>query len=435
MKNIHDYYVGGQTYTLLHAWVVKMYLLFVDQSFSTVTVMYVLATKKEMDKPRVGYLHHKIDYVRPGDHIYIHEYGGLTNKHGIVVRLNGELRVVHWCKKSERILSSSLDAFRNGKSIRLAQYNQSKVKKLFTRKGTSFIEQCKSPPEVQQTALSALLESVNDHATEDSRNSSESFALLCTTRSIALLVEEVNEDETQEELAIEQVDESDIRSAPQNQRANILNAEMEFNGEPIEDASHCNSDSSSFSLAVVNQVFTQRDNSKDRVRYWNHKIDPVRLEPGDHIYAYRFLGFYHHHGIYIGTNAQGIHIVIHFTGDRGMNSFDSISSAKIRRSPLDEFLNGKKLRLVSYNDDSILTRTGTTQEGKCLPAAEVVRTAEYYAENPKEWKKYNLLENNCEKFAIYCKTGKKENGMYTDQTQNIFLSPFVSVYYSWGMNF
>ena len=50
-----------------------------------------------MDEARVGYVHHKIDqdHLRAGDHIYVHEHGGLTNKHGIVVRLNGELRVIH----------------------------------------------------------------------------------------------------------------------------------------------------------------------------------------------------------------------------------------------------------------------------------------------------------------------------------------------------
>ena len=135
-----------------------------------------------MDEARVGRVHHKIDQdsLRPGDHVYIHEHGGLTNKHGIVVCLSGKLRVVHICKKSEVVLSSSIDEFRNGKTIRLAQYDQSTVKKMFTRKGTSFTEHSRPPEEVEQTALSALL-SADAQPQKCRRNCTESFALYCTT--------------------------------------------------------------------------------------------------------------------------------------------------------------------------------------------------------------------------------------------------------------
>ena len=323
-----------------------------------------------MDEARVGYVHHYIDqdHLRAGDHIYIHEHGGFTNKHGIVVRLNGELRVIHKCNRSLVVLSNSLDEFRNGKYIRLVKYEQPVAKKLLTRKGTSFTEKSKPPEEVEQSALSALL-SATDHTAEDSLNPSESFALMCTTQS-----------------------------SPE-------------------------------SLTVVKQVFPQSDDSNNRTRYLDHTIDPESLQPGDHIYAYRKLGLYYHHGINIGTNPQGLHIVIHFVGEGGKKSK---STARIRRSTLEDFLQGIKLHLVSYGDASFLTRIGTTHEKRCLPAAEVVRTAEHYAEHLNEWDEYDLLTNNCEMFALFCKTGQKTDHFndydYRDQTQGFFISPFVHIY-------
>ena len=142
----------------------------------------------------MGYVHHKIneDSLRPGDHIYIHEHGGLTNKHGIVVCLSGRLRVVHKCKKSEVVLSSSVDEFRNGKTIRLAQYDQPTVKKLLTRKGTSFTEHSRSPEEVEQNALSALL-SADAQPQKSRRNCTESFALYCTTSPVNADIENLEQ--------------------------------------------------------------------------------------------------------------------------------------------------------------------------------------------------------------------------------------------------
>ncbi len=144
--------------------------------------------------------------------------------------------------------------------------------------------------------------------------------------------------------------------------------------------------------------YPETDDSKHRVSLFDHTIPPEKLKPGDHIYAYRELGLYTHHGIYVGQNSNGEYLVIHGTRDN-----------KIRKTTLDEFLDGAKLRLVSYNEDStLLKRTGGAQKIECLPARKVVETAEYYAEHPEKWGDYDLLKNNCEHFAIFCKTGKKK---------------------------
>ena len=36
-----------------------------------------------------------------------------------------------------------------------------------------------------------------------------------------------------------------------------------------------------------------------------------------------------------------------------------------------------------------------------------MQTAQYYVLHPEEWEDYHVLWNNCEHFAVFCKTGKK----------------------------
>ncbi len=157
------------------------------------------------------------------------------------------------------------------------------------------------------------------------------------------------------------------------------------------------------SLAAKNPVYPETDDSKHRVKYFSHKIHPDNLKPGDHIYAYRKMRIYAHHSIYmyIGKNESGIYIVIHFTGDPGTKI-----TREIRRASLEDFLEGAELRLVSYDDDSIFKRSGTSHARESLPASQVTETAETYAMNPDEWEDYNFVINNCEHFCIFCKTGK-----------------------------
>ncbi len=153
-------------------------------------------------------------------------------------------------------------------------------------------------------------------------------------------------------------------------------------------------------------VYPETDDSKHRVSILNHGIHPDKLKPGDHIYVYRTSGTYAHHAIYTGKNKSGIHIVIHFSGDAGTKK--SKSTAKIRKASLDEFLDGADLRLVSYDDLlTMFKKSGTSHVLESLPASEVVETAERYCMNPDAWKDYHLLNNNCEHFCIFCKTGKK----------------------------
>jgi len=99
---------------------------------------------------------------------------------------------------------------------------------------------------------------------------------------------------------------------------------------------------------------------------------------GDQIYAYRnFLksqGVYEHHGIDCGNGT-----VIHYRKP----------SEVIERTSLNIFARGSKIYVREYS------------EGFCfIPDLVIERAESRLGEN-----KYNLLFNNCEHFATWCKTG------------------------------
>ena len=155
------------------------------------------------------------------------------------------------------------------------------------------------------------------------------------------------------------------------------------------------------------------DNSNDRVGYFSHAIDRLDLQPGDHIYVWRQLGTYSHHGIYTRSGK-----VIHLSGARGQSK--SKSTARVRESTLDEFLDGNQLRLVAYGVKSStreIKRKGTCHVRSSRSVEKILETAEYYLQNPHQWDSYHLINNNCEHFAYYCKTGIKRSAQIDSITQ------------------
>lgn len=101
------------------------------------------------------------------------------------------------------------------------------------------------------------------------------------------------------------------------------------------------------------------------------------MKKGSHIYikCVSSEGFsYTHHGIYCGDNK-----VIHYYNN------------KIRRTSISKFSGGQKVYVKEYK--------------KCNPASLVVRRAK----SRKGEKLYNLIFNNCEHFAYWCKTGKHKS--------------------------
>ena len=113
------------------------------------------------------------------------------------------------------------------------------------------------------------------------------------------------------------------------------------------------------------------------------------MAKGDHIFVSKT--GYSHHGIDIGNGK-----VIHYTGEPG-----SKSNAAISETTKKEFSSGLKVQVVKY--------------GKCLP---VSRTLELAKSRVGE-KKYNLVFNNCEHFAIFCKTEKHESEQVNDAVSGV----------------
>ena len=157
------------------------------------------------------------------------------------------------------------------------------------------------------------------------------------------------------------------------------------------------------------------DNSRDRVGVFSHCVSPEELKEGDQIYVYRYGFLYSHHGIYAGENK-----VIHFSGQR-----KDKSTARITSCTLEEFCHGSQLRLVAYNARYVavkLKRSGSCHTEQSKHGDKVLARAEFYLDNPHEWRDYHLFSNNCENFAFYCKTAKSNNpdGQSGDFVAKIF---------------
>ncbi|XP_077984152.1 uncharacterized protein LOC144438841 [Glandiceps talaboti] len=152
-----------------------------------------------------------------------------------------------------------------------------------------------------------------------------------------------------------------------------------------------------------------------------HDVEVADLVPGDHIYVWRALYSYSHHGIYMGKT-DGVRMVIHFDGSPGEPK--SKESARIRRSRLSEFQETNTIRRYEYGASQIecsLKRRGTC----CLvesDSAETVlqRARACYDRGLPMDGEYNLLFNNCEHFCLYCKLGPNYKTLQKyDQTQKV----------------
>ena len=116
-----------------------------------------------------------------------------------------------------------------------------------------------------------------------------------------------------------------------------------------------------------------------------------KMQNGDHLVVGRTA--YTHHGIYIGNGE-----VIHFSDDYG-----------VERISLDEFSQGKQVRVRDYGDSSY------------SPEERVERAKSRLGEDD-----YNLVTNNCEHFAAWVATGKHESKQVRNVT-NVVVSG-VAVY-------
>ena len=108
-------------------------------------------------------------------------------------------------------------------------------------------------------------------------------------------------------------------------------------------------------------------NSKDFAIYCR-----TGLKMGDHIYAN--YGYFFHHGIYCGDDE-----VIHY-----------VNGKIIRKTPLSKFSKTQRIHVKRYR--------------RAFSQTRVVRRAKRRLDE----RKYNLILNNCEHFANWCKMGKSK---------------------------
>ncbi|KAF5768617.1 putative LRAT domain-containing protein [Helianthus annuus] len=158
----------------------------------------------------------------------------------------------------------------------------------------------------------------------------------------------------------------------------------------------------------------------------SNRLDRASLKPGDHIYSWRTAYIYAHHGIYLGDNK-----VVHFTrrgqevGTGTVLDVLLVSSGPRRSlvpcttcthtedtngvvsSCLNCFLSGGILYRFEYAVTPAVflakARGGTCTLAVSDPSEIVVHRAKYLLDNG--FGCYNVFKNNCEDFAIYCKTG------------------------------
>jgi hypothetical protein len=122
------------------------------------------------------------------------------------------------------------------------------------------------------------------------------------------------------------------------------------------------------------------------------------LAAADHLQAPRRHGLFMHHGIDLGDGS-----VAHYLEGR-----------EILRSQREEFSRGQLITAVDY------------PEGDCSPAGVVLRRAMGRLGEQR----YNLLFNNCEHFAHWCKTGRHrssqvEGWLHTGSLGALALGQFV----------
>lgn len=160
----------------------------------------------------------------------------------------------------------------------------------------------------------------------------------------------------------------------------------------------------------------------------SNRVSRDNLLPGDHIYSWRFAYSYAHHGIYVGNGN-----VIHFTRGQDQelgtgtvidNFFPSTWCSSHTHVPcqqcdankdkngvllscLDCFLCGYPLYRFEYGENQLIflakARGGTCTLAMSDPSAAVLHRAQYLLENG--FGCYHIFHNNCEDFAMYCKTG------------------------------
>ena len=139
---------------------------------------------------------------------------------------------------------------------------------------------------------------------------------------------------------------------------------------------------------------------------------PSKPKNGDVIRVNR--GLYSHYGVYAADSNH----VIHYTGANGPDDFNGI----VRETTLAEFLNGaENFSVCDFPEQPQLIAHPSTEKGlfKLWQTVKSLKLKDYHLYSGEETVErarsrlgqggYNLALNNCEHFAVWCKTGVRDS--------------------------
>ncbi|CAC5361873.1 unnamed protein product [Mytilus coruscus] len=118
---------------------------------------------------------------------------------------------------------------------------------------------------------------------------------------------------------------------------------------------------------------------------------------------------YYHHGIFLG-HEKGIAVF------GGNNKLDGT----VRNVDLLQFTNFGKRKLVRINYPN----------NDCLPPEITAMNAEMVVADPHRWGPFDILKNNCEHFAVRCKTGVAVSFQVLDKLRECLLNPVQLIRYA-----
>ena len=165
--------------------------------------------------------------------------------------------------------------------------------------------------------------------------------------------------------------------------------------------------------------------SRERSREYDGMMSIDEVHSGEVVKVDR--GLYDHYGIFLrtlGRNGEELH-VIHYTGRNGHNDFNGI----VRETALNTFLDGAEEFMVCRYEggectgrflvrDILRTRAMTSEisgmnELADSPESEGVIAVER-GRSRIGAEGYSLPVNNCEHFAVWCRTGESESSQVDD---------------------
>ncbi|XP_059665121.1 protein LEAD-SENSITIVE 1-like [Cornus florida] len=158
---------------------------------------------------------------------------------------------------------------------------------------------------------------------------------------------------------------------------------------------------------------------------WSNKISREKLREGDHIYSWRKGSLYAHHGIYNAAQERVIHFTRAADQESGIPKLDK-SAEKFTSSDnpcpscgyhskldgvisscIDCFLSDGELYRYQYDVSWTfykLKRRGTCTRKASDAPIDVLSRAQTFLDDG--FGEYHVVTNNCENFAITCKTGE-----------------------------